>query len=128
MNHASIGISLISLIPAMLLCAFVYYKDKAEKEPLGLLAILFAAGAFYRAHHLLHFASCHIFSLFKKSYRADSARRIYEKLDAGRASFFLRFFPKHYKILLFYSKYESRLLYPTRNILFVAVDKRLGML
>lgn len=47
MNHASIGISLISLIPAMLLCAFVYYKDKAEKEPLGLLAILFAAGAIF---------------------------------------------------------------------------------
>jgi RsiW-degrading membrane proteinase PrsW (M82 family) len=31
----------------MLLCAFVYYKDKAEKEPLGLLAILFAAGAIF---------------------------------------------------------------------------------
>ncbi len=45
MNHATFGISLIALIPAMLLCAYVYFKDKSEKEPLGLLAILFFAGA-----------------------------------------------------------------------------------
>ena len=45
MNHASLGTALIALIPAMLLCAFIYFKDKAEKEPLGLLAILFFAGA-----------------------------------------------------------------------------------
>ncbi len=45
MNHASFGISLIALVPAMLLCAYIYFKDKTEKEPLGLLAILFFAGA-----------------------------------------------------------------------------------
>lgn len=45
MNHATLGISLIALIPAMLLCAFIYFKDKTEKEPLWLLAILFLAGA-----------------------------------------------------------------------------------
>ncbi|MBE6587223.1 MAG: PrsW family intramembrane metalloprotease [Ruminococcaceae bacterium] len=45
MNNASLGISLAALVPALLLCAFVYYKDKTEKEPLWLLAILFACGA-----------------------------------------------------------------------------------
>ena len=32
-------------MPAIFLCGFVYYKDRIEKEPIGLLALLFAAGA-----------------------------------------------------------------------------------
>ena len=43
MNY--IGISLLALIPALLLCWYVYSKDRVEKEPFGLLCILFLAGA-----------------------------------------------------------------------------------
>lgn len=45
MNYVSFEISLIALLPALFLCGFIYVKDKAEKEPIGLLAILFALGA-----------------------------------------------------------------------------------
>lgn len=45
MNYVSIEISLAAIVPAILLIAFVFIKDRAEKEPLGLLAILFGAGA-----------------------------------------------------------------------------------
>ena len=40
-----IGISLLAFIPALLLCIYVYIKDKVEKEPLWLLFLLFALGA-----------------------------------------------------------------------------------
>lgn len=45
MNYLSLDISLIAILPAILLCIYVYVKDKVEKEPIGLLAILFFAGA-----------------------------------------------------------------------------------
>ena len=45
MNHFSFELSLIAVLPALLLCAFVFYKDRIEKEPIGLLALLFGAGA-----------------------------------------------------------------------------------
>ncbi len=45
MNYVSIEISLAAIIPAFLLMLFVFIKDRAEKEPFGLLAILFGAGA-----------------------------------------------------------------------------------
>ena len=40
----SIGISFLALVPALLLCWYVYSKDRVEKEPIGLLALLFLAG------------------------------------------------------------------------------------
>lgn len=40
----SIGISFLALVPALLLCWYVYAKDRVEKEPIGLLALLFLAG------------------------------------------------------------------------------------
>ena len=45
MDYLSLEISLVALIPAILLCIYVYAKDKVEKEPAGLLLILFFAGA-----------------------------------------------------------------------------------
>ncbi len=45
MNYVSIEISIAAIIPALLLIIFVFIKDRAEKEPFGLLAILFGAGA-----------------------------------------------------------------------------------
>lgn len=45
MNYLPIEASLVALIPAILLCIYVYAKDKVEKEPVGLLLILFFAGA-----------------------------------------------------------------------------------
>lgn len=37
--------TLISLLPCVLLCIYIYYKDRVEKEPIGLLALLFGVGA-----------------------------------------------------------------------------------
>lgn len=45
MNHFSFELSLIAVLPALVLCAYVFYKDRIEKEPFGLLALLFGAGA-----------------------------------------------------------------------------------
>ncbi len=45
MNHFSFELSLIAILPALVLCAYVFFKDRVEKEPLGLLCILFGAGA-----------------------------------------------------------------------------------
>lgn len=36
----------VALIPAIVLCGYVYYKDRAEKEPIGFLLLLFGLGAF----------------------------------------------------------------------------------
>ena len=59
MNFASIQISVIAFVPALVLCYYVYRKDRVEKEPLRLLALLFAAGmlayipAVYGEHFLI---------------------------------------------------------------------------
>ena len=45
MNHFTFELSLIAVLPALALCTYVFLKDRVEKEPLGLLAILFGAGA-----------------------------------------------------------------------------------
>lgn len=44
MNYASLDISLAAVIPAILLAAFVFVKDRVEKEPPLLLLALFFAG------------------------------------------------------------------------------------
>jgi RsiW-degrading membrane proteinase PrsW (M82 family) len=36
---------ILAIIPAIIIIAFIYHKDKAEKEPLGLLVSLFIMGA-----------------------------------------------------------------------------------
>ena len=45
MNQLSVDLPLVCLIPALILCGYVLYKDRLEPEPLGLLAALFGAGA-----------------------------------------------------------------------------------
>ncbi len=45
MEYISWQISLIAFLPALILCGYIYYKDRIEKEPIWLLALLFAAGA-----------------------------------------------------------------------------------
>lgn len=36
----------VALLPAVVLCGYVYHKDRAEKEPVGLLLLLLGLGAF----------------------------------------------------------------------------------
>ncbi len=45
MNYASFDISLAAVIPALILAIYIFISDKVEKEPLWLLALLFASGA-----------------------------------------------------------------------------------
>lgn len=45
MEFISWEISIITLLPSLFLCGFIYYKDRIEKEPIGLLALLFVIGA-----------------------------------------------------------------------------------
>ena len=44
MNQLSVDLPLVCLIPALILCGYVLYKDRLEPEPVGLLALLFGAG------------------------------------------------------------------------------------
>ena len=44
MSH-NIGISLLAILPALALGAFIYAKDRGDKEPFSLLALLFGSGA-----------------------------------------------------------------------------------
>ena len=41
----SVEISLVSILVSILLCFYVYKKDRIEKEPLWLLVLLFIVGA-----------------------------------------------------------------------------------
>lgn len=41
----NIGVSFLALIPPLILCWYIYKKDRVEKEPFLLLALLFFAGA-----------------------------------------------------------------------------------
>ncbi len=45
MNFNDIVLATVALIPAVALCIFVFVKDRVEKEPIGLLLLLLAAGA-----------------------------------------------------------------------------------
>ena len=45
MGISTLQMALISLIPSLAICVFVYIKDRKEKEPLWLLALLFALSA-----------------------------------------------------------------------------------
>ena len=45
MNHFSMELSVACLVPALILCGYVLYKDRIEREPVGLLVLLTGAGA-----------------------------------------------------------------------------------
>ena len=45
MSFVSWEIALIALLPAIILCGYIYCKDRIEKEPIGLLLLLFGLGA-----------------------------------------------------------------------------------
>ena len=45
MEFVSWEISVIVLFPALILCGYIYHKDKIEKEPISLLLILLVLGA-----------------------------------------------------------------------------------
>ena len=45
MNYFSLEISLAAVLPALVLAGYVFYRDRVEKEPWWLLALLFALGA-----------------------------------------------------------------------------------
>ena len=44
MSFISLDITVAAAITSILLCVYTYIKDRVEKEPIGLLAILFAVG------------------------------------------------------------------------------------
>lgn len=44
MNLISFELSLIAMIPGLFLCGYIFFKDRIEREPAGLLALLFAGG------------------------------------------------------------------------------------
>lgn len=44
MNHFSFELSIIAVLPALILCGYIFYKDRIEREPVGLLLILFLSG------------------------------------------------------------------------------------
>ncbi len=44
MQYISVQISLVALLPTLLLCWYIYEKDRVEKEPKGLLGLLFLVG------------------------------------------------------------------------------------
>ena len=44
MNYISWEISLAALVPAFILCLYIYVKDRADKEPIHMLAALFGVG------------------------------------------------------------------------------------
>lgn len=45
MDFNTIALICAALLPAIALCIYVFIKDRAEKEPIGLLLLLFALGA-----------------------------------------------------------------------------------
>ena len=68
MNHFNFELSLIAVLPALLLCGYVFYKDRIEKEPVGLLALLFGVGAaaYIPARLLQEVVLCGIDAAFAK--------------------------------------------------------------
>lgn len=45
MNFVSVEVSVAAIIPALLLAAYVFFNDKVEREPIGLVALLFIIGS-----------------------------------------------------------------------------------
>lgn len=68
MNFISFELSLISMIPGIFLCGYIFFKDRIEREPIGLLALLFGAGflAYIPSYYASKFAVGTIDRLFNK--------------------------------------------------------------
>ena len=66
MNMFSIELALIALLPGIVLCGYVFYKDRIEKEPAGLLTILFASG--FLAYLPAAFLQSAFFGLIDKTF------------------------------------------------------------
>ncbi len=96
MNHFSFELSLIALIPGLFLCGYVFYKDRIEKEPVGLLSLLFATGAI-----------AYVFSAFLQRYVIDGI----DSLFAGS----MQYSPEGN---LFYSTSRSEVLHKLLNACF----------
>ncbi len=62
MNHFSMELAIFAVIPALALCGYVVYMDRIEREPAGLLAILFGAGAL--SYIPVHFIQKALVALF----------------------------------------------------------------
>ncbi len=77
MQYISFWRALAALLPALFLCGFIYKKDRIEKEPVGLLAILFGLGAlsYFPARLLARIAAGGMDRLFESrlSFGADGA-------------------------------------------------------
>ena len=69
MNHFSFELALIAMIPGFFLCGYIFYKDRVEREPISLLAVLFGAGAvaYVPSHFLEKLLVKAIDSLFANS-------------------------------------------------------------
>ncbi len=85
MGYMSWEISAIAFLPALILCVFIYCKDRVEKEPIGLLTGLFFAGAvsYFPAFAVERFITGGIDKIFERyiSFSADGAV-IYESTAA----------------------------------------------
>ena len=89
MNFTSLGISALTSIPSFCLCIYVFHKDKVEKEPFHLLAMLFAAGAvmYFPASYVERFIGIQLSSVFSSEisyslsgvavYSSSSVRLLY---------------------------------------------------
>lgn len=64
-----LGISFLALVPALILCWYIYSKDRVEKEPFGLLFVLFAAGAAVYLPTIL--AENAVIGLFDKAFASE---------------------------------------------------------
>jgi RsiW-degrading membrane proteinase PrsW (M82 family) len=54
MNFATLELSVVAIIPAIILAAYIFINDRLEREPIPLLALLFAVGgiAYFPAYYL----------------------------------------------------------------------------
>ena len=68
MNLISFELSLIAMVPGLFLCGYIFFKDRIEREPVGLLALLFGAGflAYLPSHYVCGFVVGGIDRLFNK--------------------------------------------------------------
>ena len=68
MSHFSFELSLLAIILGLLLCGDVFHKDRIEKEPGELLALLLVGAVAYIP---VHFAQKLIIKLIDKLFQND---------------------------------------------------------
>lgn len=76
--YVSIDISLVAVIPSILLAILIYLQDRVEREPVGLLLSLFAAGvaAYIPAYFLQGGLSAGISRLFSETVYYDATGKL----------------------------------------------------